>query len=390
MWAEAAGVHSNRRSGTPERTRRPTRTVLSRPRVCLPMTDTPLRVGIAGAGHIGLTVGQDFASDPRATVVAAADPADGARETAADAFALPAAATYETPAAMYRDGDLDAVLVATPHTLHYDHVVDALDGGLHVLCEKPLTTDLGEARDLTERAESGDETLMVGYQRHLNPVYVRARKRFALGDATPTWATVELAENWLPRHRGTWRTDPDLSGGGFLYDTGSHLLDALLWTTGLTPTEVSARMTFAEGEGVGDAHAAGDAAGARRVDDWTDLTVSFAEGAKASMTTNATAPTVREHLHIWDDDGAVYLDGRQWRVRDYVEVDAQGGTSSPWVNVDDRPSKAAAFVDAVRGERAPPATARDALRVTAVTEAAYEAAERGDPVAIDPDDVALD
>ncbi|MFC7020133.1 MULTISPECIES: Gfo/Idh/MocA family protein [Haloarcula] len=325
-------------------------------------SSTPVRVGVAGCGFIGQTVGGDFQWDDRASLVAIAEVDDETRESVGDDFGLPATGRYDDYGRMLAEADLDAVLVATPHTLHYEQVVAAMDRGLHVLCEKPLATDLADARDLTDRAESGQEVLMVGYQRHLEDGFRKARKRWASGDAEPRFVTAEITQRWIEGVGGTWRTDADHSGGGFLYDTGSHILDAICWTTGLTPDWVSAEMTFHDD--------------ARRVDSRALVTIGFEGGATATVSVFGDAPAVREHIHIWDDDGAVYLDGREWEPRRYREVDADSTTTTPYVRPSEW-SKAQAFLDAVVEGRDPPATARDALVVTAITEAAYESARTG-------------
>ena len=242
-----------------------------------------------------------------------------------------------------------------------------LDHELHVFCDKPLTTDLKRAQEITERAAASDRTLMVGYQRHLNPAFVAARERFQ--ESEPRWITAEITQNWLSNHRGTWRTDPDLSGGGMLYDTGSHLLDAVLWTSGLEPTAVSSRMRFEDDEQQVDAEAV--------------VLVEFANGATANVSVSGDSPCVREHIHCWDDDGAVYLDGREWEPRTVTEIDAESTEHVPYIDRNEGPNKAEAFITAIDEGSEPPATARDALRVTAVTEAAYEAARSDEWVDVD-------
>ena len=328
-----------------------------------------LRIGLVGAGFIGTTVGGEFHRHPDATVAAVTDVNEEALTEAAELFSVPESERYEGHERMFAEAGLDAALVGTPHTLHYEQVVDALDAGLDVLCDKPLTTDLAEARDLHERVRGSERTLMVGYQRHLNPSFVAARERWAEGDREPQWITAEVTQNWVERFRDTWRTDPDLNGGGYLYDTGSHLLDAVLWTTGLEPTAVAAEMSFLDDE--------------ERVDERASLNVRFANGATATVSTYGDAPAVREHIHVWDGDGAVYLDGREWEPREYAEIDAESGTHTPYIDPESRPTKAEAFVEAVREGTEPPAMTWDGVRVTAVTEAAYEAARTGEWVDVD-------
>lgn len=328
-------------------------------------TSTPVRVGVVGCGFIGQTVGGDFRWDDRASLAAITEIDDETRAAVGDDFDLPATARYDDYERMLEEADLDAILVATPHTLHYEQIIAAMDRGLHVLCEKPLATDLEHAQDLVDRAESADEVLMVGYQRHLEAGFRKARKRWASGDAEPRFITAEITQRWIDGVGGTWRTDADHSGGGFLYDTGSHILDAICWTTGLDPAWVSAEMTFHDD--------------AERVDSRALVTIGFENGATATVSVFGDAPAVREHIHIWDDDGAVYLEGREWEPRRYSEVDGHSTTTTPYMRENEW-TKAGAFLDAIVDGRDPPATARDALVVTAITEAAYESARTGDRV----------
>lgn len=328
----------------------------------------PLRVGLIGLGYIGRTVGGEFHNHPDARVAAVADIDGDARERLGEKFSVPVDARYADYASMLEAEDLDATLVGTPHTLHYEQVVDSLDRGLHVLCDKPLATDLDRAREIVRRAEGGDLTLMVGYQRHLNPAFIRARERFD-GEREPTHVTAEVTQNWVERFRGTWRTDPELSGGGNLYDTGSHLLDAVLWTTGLAPARVAAEMSFLDED--------------RRVDRRANVIVEFENGATATVSVYSDAPCVREHIHVWDDKGAVYLEGREWEPRKLTIVDDESGEYTPYVSRRGQQNKAEAFIESVREGTEPPATVRDALAVTAVTEAAYEAARSEEWVDVD-------
>jgi predicted dehydrogenase len=94
------------------------------------------------------------------------------------------------------------------------------------------------------------------------------------------------------------------------------------------------------------------------------------------------APAVREHIHVWDDEGAVYLDGREWEERSYSEVERDSTTVDPYIRSGSE-DKATAFLDAVVNGTEVPATARDALVVTAISEAAYESARTGERVAVD-------
>ncbi|QLG27608.1 Gfo/Idh/MocA family oxidoreductase [Halorarum halophilum] len=337
----------------------------------------PLRVGVVGGGYIGTTVGGEFVEHEDARVDALVDIDEGVLETAGVELGVDADSRYTDYAAMLDAEALDAVLIGTPHTLHYDQVLAAFEHDLHVLCDKPLTTDLDDARALVERDRERDEVLMVGYQRHLYEAFVEARGVWDEEGREPRWITAEVCQDWVDRFEGTWRQNPDLSGGGYLYDTGSHLLDCVLWSTRLTPESVSASMEFVDDE--------------ERVDGRANVTVRFTNGATASFSLSGETPCMREHVRMWDGQGAVALDSQDWEPSEYAEIDEESGEYRPRIEYEDQRTKADAFVDAIRTDEKPVATALDGLRVTAVTEAAYESA-RGDGsfVAVDPDDVALE
>ncbi len=332
------------------------------------MTAAPLRVGVVGGGFIGRTVGADLFQHPDAAVAAIADPSDDARADIAERFAIPSTARFATMDEMLADASLDAVLIGTPHTLHYEQVLAALDADLHVLCDKPLATDLERARTLADAAERSDRTVMVGYQRHVDPAFVAGRERWQ--DSVPHSFTAEITQGWVEQNAGTWRTNYDLSGGGFLYDTGNHLLDVLLWMTGVVPDSVRAEMTFLDDD--------------RRIDERARVLLDYESGTTATVVGTGDAATHQEHVHVLDDEGAMYFEAYQWGPTEVSEIDREGGTYRPHLDRWETPTKAGAFVEAVLEGTEPPATVRDALAVTAVTEAAYESARAdGERVAVE-------
>lgn len=348
------------------------------PIVRVRMTDgaspRPVRLGIVGLGYIGTTVGGQFHRHPDATVEAICDLDADRLERVGRELDVPGDRRYAEYPAMLAAASLDAILIGTPHTLHHEQVVAALERDCHVYCDKPLTTDLGRARDLVERVERSDRTVMVGYQRHLQTAFRTAHERFA--DRDPTWVTASITQDWIDDSRGTWRLEPDLSGGGFLYDTGSHVLDGVLWTTGLEPVSVAASMDFHDDD--------------RRVDRRAHLDVAFANGVSGTFSVHGDTPSVREHIHIWDAAGAVYLEGTQWGPRTVREIDSDAGEYVPYIDPRGERSRADAFLESIEAGSDPPATVRDALRVTALTEAAYEAARTGSRIAVDTSATSLD
>jgi predicted dehydrogenase len=331
-------------------------------------------MAVLGTGGLGTMLGKQVRRQPDSELVALSDISAESLDQAGETLDVPPDTRYETLEGLLDEEALDALVIATPHTLHYEQILTALDHGLDVLCEKPLVTDIDHARELDDRAAEADETLMVGYQRHVEPEFIYARERWAEGDAVPNFVSGEIVEEWLEPNVGTWRLDPSLSGGGFIYDTGSHVVDAVLWTTGLTPETVTAEMDF-ESEGV---------------DERATLTIEFEEGSTAHLSFHGNVAGVSERLQGWDDDGALRIEGREWGDREITVVEEDGSEVDPYIAARDSAyenprTKLDAFVDAIRNDAPVPATTTDALRVTAVTEAAYESAQTGEPVAVNLD-----
>lgn len=326
-------------------------------------------IGIIGTGDLGTTIGEQFNDHPKATVTAITDVSDDARKVAGDTLGV-GDARYSNYTEMLDNEDFDAVAVTTPHSFHYEHVVELMDRDLHVYCEKPLTIDVEEAKDIVRRDEASDRVLMVGYQRHIFPPFVRARKRWHGTDLEPEFITAETTQEWIRKFRSKWRGDPDLSGGGQLYDTGNHLLDSVLWMTGLTPMSVCAEMVFDDDE--------------RRVDKHAVLTIQFENGAVATVSVSGDTRQRREYIHVTDREGGAYIENQI----ELYEFDADGTEQRVELDFGSRQNKAEAFIEALETGRDPPATARDALAVTALTEAAYESARTGDRVDVPVDGLA--
>lgn len=326
------------------------------------------KIGILGIGSLGTALGRGFVDHESAELTAIAEISEDVRVTAGETLDVPPSAQYEDLEAMLAGEALDALTITTPHTLHFGQIQRALDEDLHVLCEKPLVTTVEDAAELVERDGETDSVLMVGYQRHLEPQHRYARDRWADGDHTPKYVSAEIAENWIESYAGTWRTNPDLSGGGFMFDTGSHLIEALLWIVSDTPKYVSAEMDFYDDDELVEANAS--------------MRIRFEGGLVADLTMPGDVERLCERMHVWDDDGSVYIDASQWRDYDVTHIDGEGTEHSVDVSQYGHQTKVEAFMEAVETESDPQVTTEDALRALAVKEAAYESARTGERVPV--------
>ncbi|WP_114576163.1 Gfo/Idh/MocA family protein [Saliphagus sp. LR7] len=329
--------------------------------------DETIRTAVVGTGGWGTHVATQFHENPGAEVVALADVAEASRERAGEQLAVAPDHRYESHEEMFESEDLDAVQISSPHTLHYDHIMDALDAGLHVFCEKPFTPGVDRAREITERVEGSEEVFMVGYQRHLCTAYVELREAIAAGEIEPKFVTAEIAQDWIQNVAGTWRVNPDLSGGGQLYDSGSHVLDAIVWMLDARPTSVSAEMSYYHE--------------AERIDLQAALSAEFEDGTVASIGVSGDSPDVLERIAIRGDGGRGIIEGEGWDDRHLIRTGAEG-ESETIEGVLSTAEKVGAFLKSVREGTEPPATARTALYATMLTEAAYESARTGERVEI--------
>jgi predicted dehydrogenase len=141
-------------------------------------------------------------------------------------------------------GRLDTAFIITPHALHHDQTNACLEAGLDVLLEKPMVMNAAEAHSLIETRDRTGRLLVVAFPGSLSPqirTAVKLARSGELGILQSISATVW--QNWGQLTTGTWRQQPELSGGGFLFDTGAHLLNTVVDLAGEDFVEVAAWLT---------------------------------------------------------------------------------------------------------------------------------------------------
>ena len=260
----------------------------------------------------------------------------------------------------------DAVVISTPHTLHFPQIMDSLDAGCHVHTEKPMVCTVDHAKQVIQKIEETGLHLMIGYQRHLQPAYMYCRNVVQSGELGKAhFVTAHQCQNWYRSQQGKWRLAPELSGGGQLNDSGSHLIDILLWILEASPSEVFAMMDYLDAE----------------VDILTAMCIKFDTGALCNIgVVGYAAGGMSEDFTIWMENGTLF-------VREGVVYREEQGTGRVEVTEDLLPTgeaKDRAFIELIRGERQEnPIDASNGLRVIQLTEAAWESAERGQPVKVE-------
>jgi predicted dehydrogenase len=144
----------------------------------------------------------------------------------AKAEAYPGAIAYTDLAQALADPRVDAVYIASPVALHAEQAVASLRADKHVLCEKPVALDYPQAQSILAAAQESQRLCGVAYYRRLYPKLLRARQLIAEGAIGQPVLAEANYHGWLESPDRAWLKDPALAGGGPLYDTGSHRIDA--------------------------------------------------------------------------------------------------------------------------------------------------------------------
>jgi 1,5-anhydro-D-fructose reductase (1,5-anhydro-D-mannitol-forming) len=138
----------------------------------------------------------------------------------------------------------DAVYVATPVFLHAPQTIASLRAGKHVLCEKPMALNYGEACSMQQTAQEMGRTLGIAYYRRMYPKVNRANELISAGVIGQPVFAEATSHDWLHPADGSrsWLIDPKLAGGGPLYDIASHRIDLMNYLFG-EPTRVTGQIS---------------------------------------------------------------------------------------------------------------------------------------------------
>jgi predicted dehydrogenase len=280
-----------------------------------------IRIGIIGcganmAGHVRRLLTMDGVE-----IVGLADPSEASVARLVERSpALKHLPAYRTHTELLRKQQPDAVEISTPHTLHFEHIMDALEAGCHVLTEIQFVTGLQN-------------------------------------------------QDWYRFTKGKWRSQLALAGGGQLNDSGSHLLDIILWTSDLAVDTVYCGQEKFDGE----------------VDINSALSLTFSNGALGTISVVGHAPAdMWEDITWYGSKGAIYfrtpaergqratLIHREFGSAENLPIEVLPPGSDPETN----------FVDAILGRDVVHSPGTCGLRVIELTEAAWESAQTGRPVQV--------
>ncbi len=123
---------------------------------------------------------------------------------------------------------LDVAFIVTPHAYHYEQARACLEAGLDVLLEKPMVVTAEEAKSLIETRDRTGKLLVIAFNGSLSPQIRAASKLLRSGELGTILNVVAYVwENWSDHYQGHWKQDRAISGGGFMFDTGAHMLNTV-------------------------------------------------------------------------------------------------------------------------------------------------------------------
>lgn len=261
--------------------------------------------------------------------------------------------------------DIDAVVVTSENNQHKEHVIAAAKAGKHVLCEKPLATNLEDMEKMIRACEQNNVILGTAFPVRFNTPIQQAKNiidQGVLGDILAIKGT----------NRGTnpggWFIDPEKSGGGAVLDHTVHVVDIMRWFTGAEVTEVYAEIGSLYTE--------------QPIDDCGIITMEFSNGMFATLdcswSRNSHYPTWGDvTLDILGTKGSLKVDAFDQKVDFYSD---QEGVQ--WVGWGDDMDTGLIedFVMSVKEGKVPLATGHAGLKAVETALAAYQSFEEKKPV----------
>jgi predicted dehydrogenase len=193
-----------------------------------------VRLGVIGVGGMGGMHARAVIDGkiPRAVLTALAD-SNPAPMTAA----FPGVPAFATGAELIRSGLVDAVLIATPHFAHTSEGIAALQAGLHVLVEKPISVHKADCERLIAAYQPGRQIFAAMFNQRTDPLYLKLREMIQGGELGAVRRIQWTVTNWFRSQAyydsGGWRATWAGEGGGVLLNQCPHNLDLWQWLFGM-------------------------------------------------------------------------------------------------------------------------------------------------------------
>ncbi|HJO53037.1 MAG TPA: Gfo/Idh/MocA family oxidoreductase [Verrucomicrobiota bacterium] len=276
-----------------------------------------VRIGIAGLGNIGQIHVNNLLEGKveRGVLTAVAD----AFPDKLPEYEAKGLKTFDSGEALIASGEIDALMIATPHFQHTTLGIAALEAGLHVMVEKPISAHKADAERLVAAAEARPELTFSGmFQMRVEPRYQKIRELVQGGELGDLIRVIWIMTDWFRAEayyqssdwRATWKGE----GGGVLLNQCLHQLDALQWIVGM-PSRVQGHI------GIGKHHDI-------EVEDDVTCYLEYANGASGVFITSTGETPGSNRFEIAGTRGRALLENDKLIVtRNAVSSDEWSRTS---------------------------------------------------------------
>jgi len=330
----------------------------------------PVRYAVVGLGYISQAAVLPAFAHASGNSVLAALVSDDAKKlkVLGKRYGAPLLASYDDYDAVLASGEVDAVYIALPNTMHREYTVKAARRGIHVLCEKPLAASERDCRAMIEACERAGVKLMTAYRLHLEAANLAAIEAVRTQIGKPRLFTSTFCN---PVDAPNIRLDREL-GGGTLWDIGIYCINAARHLFQAEPEEVFATAVH------------GGEPRFREVEESAACVMRFPGDRLASFTVSFGADE-EVVFQVVGTQGKVQLDMAYEIAKEKKLTIAKGPKkkSRTFAKTDQFAPELLHFSDCVLTGRAPIAPGEEGLRDVRVIEALYKSARVGIPVRLD-------
>jgi predicted dehydrogenase len=281
---------------------------------------------------------------------------------------------------------LDVVSIVTPNCFHKAMTEQALERGIHVLCEKPLGLNAEEAIAINQKSQEVGKRLMVNYSYRFKPRAVAIKKQIEAGTIGDIYSASCL---WLRNKNGfsqitPWFSQKEMSGGGCLIDIGIHCLDKALWLMDFPEPKSLLSTTHNEMCKL----AARESGLAFEVEDTVEAFIKFANNASLILQVSWAANIPernRIEFKLLGDKAGIF----EKNIKEAYEFEAETFYESQGISyhltiedVNEQlvPTSMYHFIEAIINDKPHMADGKEAVKAMQIIDAIYQSAQTGQPV----------
>ena len=317
-----------------------------------------IRAASVGLGWWGKTLANSIQNSEKINVVMATTKTLNNIEDYCKEIDAEIAASYDE---VVKSDKVDAVILATPHSKHLEQIVQAVNNGKHVFCEKPITLTAADAKIAFDEAKKNNKILAVGFNRRFHPNFMKIIemvKSNTLGKIVHIEGTINAPGLWMYKPE-SWRSSSAETPAGGMTGMGIHVIDQMISANGdISSAYAQTAKVIKMGE----------------LDEVTSVLFKFTNGATGYLGTSI-ASSVLYNFRVIAENGAIEITSRDLSVMKYTP--REGDIEITEVkDVDMCKNELEAFADAVNGHADYPVTAEQGIHGAEVFEAVIKSAEK--------------